>query len=58
MEDLFLTTSSLPGVKGCRSVKFFFDRDSAVSVRQLALVGRELDPVYDTFEVKVLKKTR
>jgi hypothetical protein len=55
VEGLFLTTYSLPGVKGCRSVKFFFDTDSAVSVRRLTLVGRELDPDYNTFEVKVLE---
>lgn len=55
VESLFLTTYSLPGVKGCRSVKFFFDTDSAVSVGRLALVNRKLYPDCQTFEVKVLE---
>ena len=57
VEGLFLTTYSLPGVKGCRSVKFFFDTDSAVSARQLALFNRDLYLDCKTFEVKVLKNT-
>lgn len=58
VKGLFLRTYSLPGVKGCRSVKFFFDTDSAVSVRQLALSERELYLDCKTFEVKVLETRR
>ncbi len=44
----------LPGVSGCRSVKFFFARDSGVSISLRSVIARR-HATERTFELEVLK---